>query len=69
MSQPIKKRKHFTLDAKFDIIQKYLNGARPFKIENFCEQGSSTVATIIKNKEKIINKFESNLAANGSKRN
>ena len=57
------------MDIKYEIIQKYLNDMRPIDNEKLFELSSSTVATIIKNKEKIIKEFQSNLETNSCKRN
>ena len=64
-----KKRKQISLDIKYQLLEHHKNGMRPIDIEKLYEFSSSTVSTIIKNKEKIIKEFESNEASNGCKRN
>ena len=69
MTQPTRKRKQISLDIKFAIIKQHNDGMRPVDIEKLYEYTSSTVSTIIKNKDKIVKEYENNVAANGAKRN
>jgi len=68
MSQS-KKRKQISLETKHDIIQHHTNGMRPVDIEKLFELGSSTIATILKNKDKLRKEYESNVESNDAKRN
>ncbi len=69
MTQQSRKRKQISLDVKYTIIQHHNDGMRPVDIERLFEFTSSTVATIIKNKEKLVKEYDSNVSANGAKRN
>ena len=60
MTQPTRKRKQISLDIKFAIIKQHNNCMRPVEIEKLYEYTSSTVSTIIKNKDKIVKEYENN---------
>jgi hypothetical protein len=61
------KRKAITLETKYEVIFKRYKGAKACDLMQEYDLASSTVATIMKNKEKILAEYESNAA--GSKRN
>jgi len=61
------KRKAITLETKYEVISKRYKGAKACDLMQEYDLASSTVATIMKNKEKILAEYESNAA--GSKRN
>ncbi len=68
-TEPTRKRKQISLDIKHAIIKQHNDGMRPVDIEKLYEYTSSTVSTIIKNIDEISKESESNLNANGAKRN
>jgi len=61
------KRKAITLETKYEVIFKRHKGAKACDLMQEYDLASSTVATIMKNKEKILAEYESNAA--GSERN
>jgi len=61
------KRKAITLETKYEVISKRHKGAKACDLMQEYDLASSTVATIMKNKEKILAEYESN--AVGSKLN
>jgi len=61
------KRKAITLETKYEVISKRYKGAKACDLMQEYDLASSTVATIMKNKEKILAEYESNAA--GSERN
>ena len=63
------KRKAISLETKFEIIQKHQRGVKAGDLMKEYSLASSTVSTIFKNQDKIIEERECNINENGSKRN
>ena len=64
-----RKRKAITLETKYEVVTKRQKGEKACDLMLEYGLASSTVATIIKNADKIVSEYECNEASNGSKRN
>jgi len=63
-----RKRKAITLETKYQVISKRAKGEKPSDLMQEYGLASSTISTILKQKEKIIAEYESN-EDNGGRRN
>ncbi len=61
------KRKAITLETKYEVISKRHKGAKPVDLMQEYGLASSTIATIMKNKDKILAEYEGNEAGNKRK--
>ena len=55
-----KKRTQLSLETKYEMIQKKLNGIKSVSIQLEYHVSSSTLSTIFKNKDKIIEEYNKN---------
>ena len=63
VQQAGKKRKPILLETKYEIVNKSINGAKTSELAVEYEKSSSTISTILKEKEKIIKEYEENKTA------
>ena len=62
VTQPNKKRKAISLETKYEIIEKSSKGVKTSELAEQYEKSTSTISTILKEKEKIIKEYEENRA-------
>ena len=60
VTQTNKKRKAISLETKYEIIEKSSKGVKTSELAEQYEKSTSTISTILKEKEKIIKEYEEN---------
>ena len=60
VTQPNKKRTAISLETKYEIIEKSSKGAKTSELAVQFEKSTSTISTILKEKEKIIKEYQNN---------